>query len=238
MAEKPDIAGMPALSVIVPTLDTAAQLPACLRALAEGAAAFGLETIVSDGGSTDGAPDVAEAFGARLVKGPKGRGRQLAAGAAAAGGAWLLFLHADTVLAPGWSVAVRAHIDRQDGRADATAAHFRFALDSAAPAARRLERMVAWRCRVLGLPYGDQGLLIARARYDALGGFRDLPLMEDVDLVRRIGRRGLVALPATARTSAARYLRDGWLRRSARNLLCLALYFLGVAPRHIARIYG
>jgi hypothetical protein len=118
------------------------------------------------------------------------------------------------------------------------AAYFRFTLDGPERQARRLERMVAWRCRRFGLPYGDQGLLVARALLEEVGGVRDLPLMEDVDLVRRIGRARLVPLPADAVTSAAKWRRDGWTTRSARNLACLSLYFLGVPPRVIARLYG
>ena len=117
-------------------------------------------------------------------------------------------------------------------------AHFAFALDDASPEARRLERLVAWRCRALALPYGDQGLLLSRALYEAVGGFRPLPLMEDVDLVRRLGRRRLVALPVPAVTSAGRWRREGWRRRSARNLACLSLWFMGVPPRLIARLYS
>lgn len=115
---------------------------------------------------------------------------------------------------------------------------FRFSLDEASPPARRLERLVAWRSRFFGLPYGDQGLLISRRFYERLGGFRAMPLMEDVDLVRRIGRRHLVLLDARAITSAARYRRDGWLLRSLRNLLCLTLYFLGLPPRLLLRFYA
>jgi hypothetical protein len=118
------------------------------------------------------------------------------------------------------------------------AAYFRYALDDDAPAARRLERVVAWRCRRLGLPYGDQGLLLSRALYDAVGGYRPIVLMEDVDIVRRLGRARLAALDHKAVTSAARYRRDGYLRRSARNLVCLSAWFLGVDPRRIARLYG
>ena len=118
------------------------------------------------------------------------------------------------------------------------AGFFRFVLDSPDPRARRLERLVAWRCRALGLPYGDQGLLIHRDLLARIGGTRPLPLMEDVDLVRRLGRNRLIALSADAVTSAAKWERDGYLRRSARNLLCLSLWFAGVPPRLIARLYG
>jgi rSAM/selenodomain-associated transferase 2 len=222
------------ISVIIPTLDAAEELPGTLAALAE----FGLlrEIIVSDGGSRDDTVAIADAAGARLIAGPRGRGIQLIAGAAAAAGEWLLFLHADCRLAPVWEGAAAEFLVRPG--ASARAGYFRFALDDTDPAARRLERIVAWRCRALGLPYGDQGLLIARNLYDAVGGFAPIPLMEDVDLARRLGRHRLAPIAAQAISSARRYRRDGYLRRSLRNLLCLSLYFAGVPPRRIARLYG
>lgn len=168
----------------------------------------------------------------RAVHGPAGRGAQLATGAAAARGAWLLFLHADTRLGPGWEAALGAAMG-EPGRAG----YFRLALDDDAPAARRLERAVAWRCRRLALPYGDQGLFISRALYDAVGGFRPLPLMEDVELVRRLGRRRLRALDADAVTSAERFRREGYLRRSAKNLSLLGLWHLGVGEARLAKLY-
>ncbi len=222
---------MASLSAVIPTLNEAAGLPATLKAL-QGAAT---ETIVADGGSTDSTAAAAAHCGARVITSARGRGTQLAAGANSARGEWLLFLHADTRLEPGWAKAAAGFM-AEPGNA-VRAAYFTFALDDSSPAARRLERLVAWRCRVLGLPYGDQGLLIARAHYRRLGGYRAMPLMEDVDLVRRIGRRSLAALPVRAVSSAARWRRDGWHGRSARNLLCLLLYFLGVPPRALLRIY-
>jgi rSAM/selenodomain-associated transferase 2 len=223
------------LSVIIPTLDVAASLPATLATLAE---ARGLvrEIVVADGGSRDATTAIAAAAGARVVMSPRGRGPQLAAGAAAAGGEWLCFLHADTRPQPGWVAEVARFIADPANRE--RAGYLAYRLDDASAPARRLERIVAWRSRALGLPYGDQGLILTREFYAALGGFPPLVLMEDVAFARRIGRRRLVALTASALTSAARYRREGYLLRPLRNLCCLALYFLGAPPRLIGRLYG
>lgn len=233
----------PTLTIVIPTLNAARHLGATLAAVAETAAVAGTpaaspasDVVVADGGSTDATVAIAHQAGARVIRERAGRGAQLAAGAAAAGGDWLLFLHADTVPAPGWAQAVGAFMADPANRE--RAATFRYRLDDTAPRARRLEALVAWRCRVLGLPFGDQGLLIRRDFYRALGGFRPEPLMEDVDLIRRIGRKRLAMLDCPATTSAARYAREGYVLRPTRNLLCLALYFLGLPSRWLARLYG
>ncbi len=232
----------PCLSVVIPTLDAAATLPAALAAL-ETAREDGLlrEVLVVDGGSSDATVEVAADWGARVLIAPRGRGAQLAAGGAAAAGDWLLFLHADTRLGPGWVAAARAFMARPDSEqpgAEDRAAAFRLALDDTDPRARRVERLANWRAGTLGLPYGDQGLLIARGFYRALGGHRPLPLMEDVEIARRIGRRRIVLLEAAAVTSAARYRRGGWWLRPLRNLALLGLYYLGAPPRLLRRLYG
>jgi rSAM/selenodomain-associated transferase 2 len=217
------------LTVIVPALNAAGGLAATLAGVAGGAG----EVIVVDGGSDDATVCLARSLGARVIIAPRGRGTQLAAGIAAATGDWLLLLHADTVLAPGWAAAAQTAM-AMHGRA----AFFRFALASSDRRARWLERLVAWRCRWLALPYGDQGLLLSRALLDAVGGMRPLPLMEDIDLVRRLGRRRLLALDVAAVTSAERWERDGWVWRSARNMLCLALYLCGLPLGLIVRLYA
>lgn len=222
------------ISVVIPTLDAAASLPRTLASLAP-AAAEGLirEVVVADGGSTDASLAIADSMGCRVVAAERGRGAQLGAGAAAARGDWLLFLHADTALEPGWSAEAR-DFSRADGR---RAAAFRFALDDKCAAARRLEAFVALRCGVFRLPYGDQGLLIARGLFDEVGGFRPLPLFEDVDLVRRLGPGRIAMLKSRAVTSAERFRREGYLKRSARNLALLARYLLGDSPERLARRY-
>jgi rSAM/selenodomain-associated transferase 2 len=224
------------ISVVIPTLNAAPYLVRALAPLIAGVA-DGLvkEAIIADGGSSDDTAAIAEAAGATLVVSEPGRARQLIAGAAAARGAWLLFLHADTALAPGWLEEARGFMARPGAALRAGA--FRFAFDDDAPAARRVQFWARARARVFKLPYGDQGLLISRALYEALGGYRDLPLMEDVDLVRRIGAAHLTLFSTEAVTSADKYRRDGYQKRAWRNLSLLTRYLLGADPAQLARRY-
>ena len=228
------------ISVIIPTLNAERTLGPTLAALVP-AVVEGIvqEAIVVDGGSTDETCVIAEAAGTQLIEAPRGRGSQLEAGASQARADWLLFLHADTVLEPGWAEEAQSFMERvASGRRDQAAASFRFALDDDGLMPRFVEWLVGLRCQLLALPYGDQGLLISRNLYNRLGGFRPLPLMEDVDLVRRLKRRELVMLKSRAVTSEERYRREGYLARSLRNLGCILLYYLRVPPRVLARLYG
>lgn len=185
------------------------------------------ELIVSDGGSLDDTLKQADAWGAHIITGPASRGGQLRRGCAQARAAWFLVLHADTVLAPGWTNAVGAHLDKQK------AGYFRLKFD-------RGGRMVAaWaniRARLFGLPFGDQGLLIPRALYTHVEGYPDIPLMEDVAMARAL-KGHLIALDALAITSSAKFRKQGWIRRGARNLWTQARYFAGVDVARLAREY-
>ncbi|MGB5556470.1 MAG: TIGR04283 family arsenosugar biosynthesis glycosyltransferase [Paracoccaceae bacterium] len=219
------------LSVVIPTLDAEQELPDALQCLMEGVSA-GLvrELVISDGGSRDATLAIADAAGAVVVSGPAGRGGQLRRGAAVASGQWMLFLHADTHLAAGWVCAVEYHIRQSEA---AAVFKLRFRADGIRP------RIVAGWANLrskMGLPYGDQGLLISREFYDKLDGYPDIPLMEDVAMARKL-HRNIRLLSVRASTSAHKYIHEGWLRRGARNLLTLMYYLAGVAPEKLVSRY-
>ncbi|MCF6198916.1 MAG: TIGR04283 family arsenosugar biosynthesis glycosyltransferase [Hyphomicrobiaceae bacterium] len=228
------------ISVILPTLDAERELAATLTALVPASIAGVVrEVIIVDGGSNDATLKIADDAGSKILSCAKGRGAQLAKGAGAAVGPWLLFLHADTVLEPCWCAQASSFMERMDKRdlARQGAAAFRFALDDEGFTPRFVEHMVGLRSTVLKMPYGDQGLLISKRLYEEIGGYKLLPLMEDVELVRRIGAKRLHMLPAKALTSANRYVSEGYGARIRRNLTCLGMYYAGVTPEKIAQYY-
>jgi hypothetical protein len=226
---------MPApVAVVILTLDVADRLGPCLAALTEGAIEGVVgEVVFADGGSGDGVAALAEAVGARLIVGPPGRGSQIAAGIAATSAPWVLVLHADTVLAPGWPRAVVAHMQARPQQAGFAT----LAFDAAGGMATLTAGWANLRSAAFALPYGDQALLIPRALHDAIGGYPDVPLMEDVILARRLGRRRLARLATVATTSAERYRAEGWWWRGWRNLTTLGLFLIGVPPHRLARRY-
>ncbi|MEO1643290.1 MAG: TIGR04283 family arsenosugar biosynthesis glycosyltransferase [Pseudomonadota bacterium] len=227
---------MPApISIIIPAYNAADAIPLCLASLMPGLEA-GLirEVLVIDGGSTDDTARIAESTGATVLNSPqKGRDAQLRHGANQARGDWFLFLHADTALSRDWPERVRDHIEAYPTKA----ATFTLAYRSDHPMAKTVTRRANWRARTLGLPYGDQGLLLSRQLYSEVGGYPDTPFMEDVQIVRAIGKSRLRHLSAEARTSAAKYERDGWRKRSWHNTYLITRYLLGASPEKLAKRY-
>jgi rSAM/selenodomain-associated transferase 2 len=235
------VASLPFLSLIIPVRNDAAAL-ACLIAQIEGVTRSirqrdAIEVVIACATPVDERTAALRRQHSDLhwVEAQGGRGTQLNAGAAVARGDWLWFVHADSRLPDGWLPAMR---NFADSSSEVVGGAFRFALDSGTWQARLLERAVAARVRLFDLPYGDQGLFVRRSVFAELGGFQPIPLMEDVDFVRRLKRVGrLRHLTLSLRTSARRWEREGWLRTSASNLLTLALYAAGVAPERLARRY-
>ena len=226
---------MPApLSIIIPALNAEADLPGCLSALIPALEANLLrEVIVVDGGSEDQTRSLAEGSGANVITSNAGRAKQLIAGAKAARGDWLLFLHADSWLSRDWVERALAHIEQNPQNA----AVFTLAFRTDDRMGKIVARRANWRARALGLPYGDQGLLIPRKLYDDVGGYEDVPLMEDVKLVRVLGKSRISILSAEARTGAEKYERDGWRKRGLKNIWLIARYMCGATPEKLAKAY-
>lgn len=223
----------PFVSIVIPVLDDAEALGRLLPTLRP---APDVEILVVNGGPPDPrlAPPADRADVQALLS-PPGRGRQMNVGALSANGRWFVFLHADTRLPPSWPDEVR----RAAADPAIVGGSFRFQLDSPAWQARLLERGVACRVRWFGLAYGDQALFVRRDAFHALGGYREWPLMEDIDLIRRLRRIGrLYHSPLPAVTSARRWEGDGWGRRTAGNLALQLLFLAGAPPAWLARRYG
>ncbi|MFC1516440.1 TIGR04283 family arsenosugar biosynthesis glycosyltransferase [Thermodesulfobacteriota bacterium] len=192
------------------------------------------EIIVVDGGSVDGTVSLARSMGAKVLTGSPPRARQMNQGAAAASGNILLFLHADTRLPAQFD----EHIINALGKPNVGAGAFKLRVDSPLPALRRIERLANWRSRRFQMPYGDQGIFMTRERFYQIGGFPDIPIMEDFELVRRLKKAGdVITLKEPVLTSARRWERLGVLKTTLINQLVIAAYHAGVPPHTIAGWY-
>jgi len=222
---------IPLISIIIPAVNEGALLGNTLAAVTGVA---GVETIVIDGGSRDNTREVAAAAGARVITTRPGRALQMNAGAAAARGDLLLFLHADTFLPAGFANRIRQTLAEPRVAAGA----FRLTVNAPGLAMRILERIIYWRSISLQMVYGDQALFMTAEMFRAAGGFPEMPIMEDFEIIRRLRRRGRIAvLPEAVTTSARRWQRLGLVRTTVSNQLIVAAYLCRVDPGRLARWY-
>ena len=220
------------VSVIVPALNEAERIACALEVPLR---TPGVEAIVVDGESADGTPAIAKTLGARVIASGRGRARQLNAGAAAARGDALVFLHADSVLPVGFE----KHVKETLARPGVAAGAFRFKVDKPLPGMGLVERLVNFRGRRMQAPYGDQALFVRASIFREAGGFPEMPIMDDCAFVKRVRRLGRIAIaPAAVVTSARRWERLGVFRTTLVNQLVLVGYAVGVSPERLARLYG
>jgi rSAM/selenodomain-associated transferase 2/rSAM/selenodomain-associated transferase 1 len=228
-AAKPTGAGQ--ISIIIPTLNEAATIA---ETLAYFKGPGQPEVIVVDGGSQDDTVRLAAALGAKVIQTKPGKACQMNAGAAAAGGEVLVFLHADTRLPQNFSRQILAALNQNNVVAGA----FRLHIDSGAVRIRLIEKAANWRSRYLKMPYGDQALFMKKALFQKIGGFAEVPIMEDFLLVRRLKRMGrIIILPEPVTTSSRRWIHLGVLRTWLINQLIIIAYYLGISPERLSRFY-
>ncbi len=220
--------------MIIPALNEEEVLERSIEHVRKGVSDDVVDIVVADGGSRDRTVDIAQGLGVRVVKTGPGRGSQMDRAAELATTETLLFLHADTLLPEGWYDAIKRALEDRD----TVAGGFTLSIDSNRFAARLVEWGAAQRTRLLGLVYGDQAIFIRTHAFKRTGGFRGLPLLEDVDIIRRVRQLGRVAiLKERVLSSPRRWQKRGYTITTIQNWLCLALYYTGVSPQRLYRWY-
>lgn len=226
----------PVISVIIPVLHEEAVINRCIDSVRASAGGFErYEIIVVDGDRGGGTLAAIDRTDIGMIAAPRGRAAQMNAGARAAGGRVLLFLHADTGLPPGWPAAVSAAMEG----GEAVAGAFDMVIDSDRFIFTVIARMSSRKHRMTRVPYGDQAIFFRRDFFESIGGYREIPLMEDVEIMKRVKRLGgrVVFLDAPARTSARRWLEEGIVYATLRNYALQILYCAGVSPERLVRFY-
>jgi rSAM/selenodomain-associated transferase 2 len=223
---------MSRISIIIPVLNESVNVR---RAIESTMPSENVEVIVVDGGSTDDTCQVAQASGARVIASAAGRSRQMNLGAAAATGDILLFLHGDSRLPVGFDQLIRQImlVDKPP-----IAGAFSLAIDDSTQSLRWVEKGVNWRSRFCQMPYGDQGIFLMTKVFEELGGFPELPIMEDFELMRRLRQQGKISIISQPiLTSARRWLQKGILKTTLINQLMVLGYWSGVSPVRLVKLY-
>lgn len=219
------------ISIIIPTLNEANVIEKTITRLPKSEQ---VEILVVDGGSSDGTDEMARELGARVLSTAPSKAKQMNSGAAEARGEVLLFLHADTRLPEKFEEKVMKAAAHQGFCAGA----FTLGIDSEDWRMRFIERVANWRARFFKMPYGDQALFVSRRLFQEIGGFADYPIMEDFELIRRLKKKGRIAiLPESVKTSPRRWQNFGVFRTWLLNQIIIGAYFIGIPPRRLASWY-
>ncbi|MDZ8027306.1 MAG: TIGR04283 family arsenosugar biosynthesis glycosyltransferase [Nostoc sp. DedQUE11] len=215
------------ISIIIPTLNEAANIK---EAIATTQARINIEFIVVDGGSSDDSVEIAQSLGVKVISSSAGRAVQMNAGVVAASGEILLFLHADTRLPAGFDEMICTAL-QQPG---IVAGAFNLRIDASLLSLRWVELGVKWRSHFCQMPYGDQAIFLTKGLFQQIGGFAELPIMEDFELMRRLKAMGRIAIISTpVVTSARRWLQKGVFKTTLLNQIVIIAYLLGVSPERI-----
>ncbi|MBN3874379.1 TIGR04283 family arsenosugar biosynthesis glycosyltransferase [Nostoc sp. JL33] len=223
--------GAAKISIIIPAINEAGNIK---EAIATTQQSINIEVILVDAGSKDGTVEIAQSLGVKVISSSLGRAVQMNAGALAASGEILLFLHADTRLPTGFDEMIRTVL-QQPG---IVAGAFNLRIDASLLSLRWVEWGVNMRSHIYQMPYGDQAIFLTKAVFQQIGGFPELPIMEDFELMRRLKRTGrIVIIPTPVVTSARRWLQKGVFKTTLLNQIVIIAYLLGVSPKRICRWY-
>ncbi len=218
------------ITIIIPTLNASKTIRSTLRSVSKDFT----NIIIVDANSEDNTIQIAKKYKVKIIKSTANRGKQLHLGALSSNTDWILFLHADTKLSKNSFEEIKNFIKIKPNKVG----YFKLKFNTQNSFAAILERIVYFRNIIFKLPYGDQGLLISKSLYNKIGGFKPLPIMEDVNIIKRIAAKNLILINSHVITDASKYIKNGWMKKSILNFICLSLYFIGYDINKIHKIYN
>jgi len=219
------------VTIVIPTYNSEKSINNTLNSISK----YFNKIVIVDANSKDLTIEISKRYKTKIIKSKKSRGFQLLLGAKNVSTDWIFFLHSDTILDKNNVTEIKNFISNEINNYKAAA--FRIKFNKNHTCSYILETIVNIRSKYLKLPYGDQGLLISRNFYNSIGGYKNMPIMEDVKIIRDIGFSNIKILNSYIITDATRFENQGWLFRPMLNIYCLTLYFLGFNINSINKIY-